>query len=479
MSTGKNHLRTICTGLCAIVLFSLLFLPPDARAAENGLPQQVSADAQVTPIMDTTSLTQQEYLQSLQMASAKLSAIDALQPTCEWFIASVFAAKRDSNYDCTAFAASAPELDNTIAYLASATEYQRLVRQATDVRVLSDEITFDNFKATISGDTCTAEIGVHYRYEITGSFEETCYLNYVYYLELIYADGWKIVAATTSMLGGWDEASALEAFDVETAVQRLIEAETQAQITYVEAALPKVVPQRSGMTRVSYSTTAAVDYARTYFDGRNSLFTSYGDDCQNFASQCVWAGLVPGCGTSGSSIKAIPAISTRYFAANSPNIWCNGEGSTYYSRDDYNYAWANVNGFMNLISRSNYTQQGPQGYYYSGIARAGVGDVIAWDAQGNSSPLPLGELNHAMFVTRATGTVGSRGTSNLFIAAHTTDSESAYTLLRDYIVECDKDEATLTFVTADIVDGYYYLSDLEINTVGEGMVKQEVRNELS
>jgi len=108
-----------------------------------------------------------------------------------------------------------------------------------------------------------------------------------------------------------------------------------------------------------------------------------------------------------------------------------------------------------------------------------VGDVIAWDAQGNSSPLPLGELNHAMFVTRATGTVGSRGTSNLFIAAHTTDSESAYTLLRDYIVECDKDEATLTFVTADIVDGYYYLSDLEINTVGEGMVKQEVRNELS
>ncbi len=479
MSIRKNHLRPLCAALCAIVLLSLFFLQSGVSATGNGLPQQISAEAQVTPIMDTTSMTQQEYLQNLQMASAKLSAVDALQPTCEWFIASVFAAKRDSNYDCTVFAAAAPDLDNTIAYLASATEYQRLVRQATDVRVLSDELTFDNFRATISGDTCTAEIGVHYRYEITGSFEETCYLNYVYYLELVYADGWKVTAATTSMLGGWDEASTLEAFDVDAAVQRLIEAETQAQATFVEAAPPKEIPQGSGMTRVSYSTTAAVDYARRYFDGRNSLFTSYGDDCQNFASQCVWAGLVPGCGASGASITAIPAISTEYFAANSPNIWCNGEGSTYYSRDDYNYAWANVNGFMNLISRSNYTQQGPQGSYYAGIARAGVGDVIAWDAQGNSSPLPSGELNHAMFVTRATGTVGSRGTGNLFIAAHTTDSKSAYTLLSEYIGECNKNEATLTFVTADIVDGYYYLSDLEINAVGEGFVKQEVRNEQS
>lgn len=261
MRTKRTRMRNLCALFCAFVLLTVLLLPSGVSATGNGQPQHISADTQTTMVMDTTAMTQQEYLQKLQKASAKLNAADAVQPTCELFISAVFAAKRDSSYDCTAFGAKSLGLDATIAYLNSAAEYQRLVRQAFDLRVLSDELTFDRFRATITGDTCTAEIGVHYCYEVTGRFEETCYLNCMYYLELVYEDGWKIASATSSMPGEQDEDFAYGAFDADVAAQQLIEAENQACATVVEAAPPKMVPQGSAMTRVHYSTVAAVDYA--------------------------------------------------------------------------------------------------------------------------------------------------------------------------------------------------------------------------
>ena len=59
-------------------------------------------------------------------------------------------------------------------------------------------------------------------------------------------------------------------------------------------------------------------------------------------------------------------------------------------------------------------------------------------------------LSHAMYVTDVTGTVGSRGVSNLWIAAHNSNTSSAYMPLTDYT---SKREAQ--FATSVIGWGYY------------------------
>ena len=70
----------------------------------------------------------------------------------------------------------------------------------------------------------------------------------------------------------------------------------------------------------SYSSTAAVNYAKQYYNKTNSLFGASSSNCQNFASQCVWAGLLSGCGASGTSTTAFPAVSTAWTGTNSTNV---------------------------------------------------------------------------------------------------------------------------------------------------------------
>lgn len=198
----------------------------------------------------------------------------------------------------------------------------------------------------------------------------------------------------------------------------------------------------------SYSPSAAVRYAAKYYNKTNSLFGASAANCQNFASQCVWAGLLSGCGGSGTSTTAFPAVSTAWTGSDSENVWCRNQYTTYYGGSDWlNWAWDNVNGFMKLIWISDHT--GPQGYYWYGLEKACVGDVIIWDTTGTRS-VTDGTFQHAMVVTRATGTYGSRTVSNLCVAANTSPTTSAYMSLAQY-----GNYSSSCFATAHITGGYY------------------------
>ena len=125
---------------------------------------------------------------------------------------------------------------------------------------------------------------------------------------------------------------------------------------------------------------------------------------------------------------------------------------TYYG-DKYwlNWGWDNVNGFLKIIWLSDHTISGPQGYYWLGLAKACVGDVIIWDTAGTRS-VDSGTYDHAMVVTRTTGTVGSRGVSNFCIAANSSSTTSAYMPLAQY---CSYSASC--FAAAHITGGYYYI----------------------
>ena len=204
----------------------------------------------------------------------------------------------------------------------------------------------------------------------------------------------------------------------------------------------------------SYVVYYAVNYAAQYFNTTNSAFGynySGGEpaNCQNFASQCVWKGLMTGCGTDGSSIYTIPAVSTSLAGSSSNNVWCHNQSTSYYSNSYLNWAWDNVNGFLKLIAVSNHTKDGPQGNYYLGLSNAEAGDVIVWDTSGTRN-LNNATFDHAMFVTQVTGSAGSRTPANICIAANSSATVSAYMPLTNYT-----SLGASYFATAHITGGYY------------------------
>lgn len=392
--------------------------------------------------------------------TATVSTDVALQRTCELFISSIYASQREDDYDCTAFATQANRtgtLNNTLAYIESKNAYQREISELCDFEIVSDHISFDNFSATVNGNTCTAEIGVHYTYELTGAFEDTCFVNCVYYLNLQKENGsWRIVSATTSMPDEQSDGFTYGAFDAHAAATAV---KNDRSFTAVEKSVASTQEQTAEpdvltvYKTTAYSSSAAISYAAKYYNKTNSLFGASDANCQNFASQCVWAGLLAGCNNAaGTSTTALPAVSMSYTGSNSKNVWCRNQYTTYYGDKYYlNWAWDNVNGFLKLILISDHSISGPQGYYWYGLANACAGDVISWDTAATRN-VDNGDYEHSMFVTKANGTYGSRGVGDLFIAANTNPTTSAYQPLASYT-----SLSASYFATAHITGGYYKL----------------------
>ena len=162
---------------------------------------------------------------------------------------------------------------------------------------------------------------------------------------------------------------------------------------------------------VAYSRNNAIAYAYTYttsshngLSGNNSSFlnpnfpdySNGGGNCQNFASQCVWAGFNgsdTAAATDVSSIVSFPMIGSGSF------VWKNG-----------NYPWINTVGFFNQFynaQQNNASGQRIRGSYY-------YPEAIISNFSGISSATTLlpgsivycigsaGAYNHAIVITKAT-----------------------------------------------------------------------------
>ncbi len=206
----------------------------------------------------------------------------------------------------------------------------------------------------------------------------------------------------------------------------------------------------SEMHRWQYDTAAAVEYAKNHYDDKCDKIFGYsggkGGNCQNFASQCVWAGL----GGSGTKKTARPAVPRSRVNLPAFNVWCAGHSTEkFYDYYEFNWPWDNVWGFSKLMGKSTTKAEGPFGnaFYKKGIENAAVGNVLTADFGGAPAEKTL---DHAMFVTQVSGTRGSRDKTDVKIAAHTSHTNSAFQTVASYTTA-----QTKCFGRAVIYSGYY------------------------
>ncbi len=155
-----------------------------------------------------------------------------------------------------------------------------------------------------------------------------------------------------------------------------------------------------------YDTEKAVAYAEKYALSYNPLFFSYkglGGDCQNFASQCVWAGLGGKNTATAVDLKLPPMVRSG------PRAWYQNNTTDH---DPYG-RWIAVQPFSDYILSGQVGDLGLVGTVTDGLANAATGDLIAI-SDGK-------RWFHIYFVVAHTGVQGMRTTKDLWVSAHTTD----------------------------------------------------------
>ena len=468
-------MRKFKSMFCMFLVLVLFAAPISLASAESIDTETVvtfDSPLQATSIRETTQLSPQEYSTAALISDSTITTSSAVQVICELFISSMYANRRDSQYDMSVFTVDHSLSNDTLAYINSVNEYQREVNRLCNFNIVSDELYFGNFSASIEGNTCTAQIETMYYYDITGTFDETCNLNRVYYFELIETgNGWKISSVTSSDPQEQVESFEYASFDGKAAALNVYNESLNSNSTVYteEVTIPQAIFPLGNTT---YDHDAAIAYAELYYNETtrpNSMFSvNYNTEgkpvnCQNFVSQCVWAGLLEGCNASGTSTTARPAVSTSLAGSSAANVWCHNQYTNYYGNDfDFNWAWDNVCGFMMLIDTNDYTQEGPQGALVSGLSYAAPGYAIAVNYNGTGT-ISNKLYDHAMFVTDATGTIGSRGMANLFIAANSSPTESAYMPLANY---SSRSPYASYYATIRIYCGSYCVSGAVVPTPG-------------
>ena len=444
--------KMLITFVLLAALTSSLCIP--AFAATNSFSGKDPL-ARIQGGFDTLDYTQEEYLsQNTAIQARNVDSGEQIERLIIGFLASTKAYVRspDQYNNGSRFVSNHAISSKPIEYRLSETEYKLALNDAMGWEITSDNISFDNFIVNISGKDATASIVEDYTYYITDGFDSESFRRREYSFDLEQGEtGWEIVSVKTNDPWEVEESFTYTPITVQAKVAEVL---AEPHVIYLEDDVENddgIVPAAASLNKWTYSTSDAVDYAVSpYKDSSNKDnifgFTT-GNDCQNFASQCVWAGL----GGSGSSTSARPAVSSSVAGSDGPNLWHRNNATTCYESSTYwlNWTWDNVRGFANMMVKSTSGKEGPLGNtQYSGyFGYANVGNVLSVDWDGNPS---RDTLDHAMFVTEVSGTSGSRTTSQVKVAAHTSPTNSAYETVANYT-----GMSSSAFARVVINSGYY------------------------
>lgn len=413
------------------LLLIVCILCTSASAAETFVPVEDSA-LQIAG--ETLSLSPAAYMQKVETVGKNAHYSDSakIEAVCQTFLSMAHASVRSQAYDCTWLIAQESISEPTIQYRLSEFSLQNALYAAESVEITQDKISFHSFEADISNDAAVASIVEEYVYYLDEGFDDDYNYRmreYTFSLSKDSSGDWKITKMVTN--DPWEtESFAYAAIDVEDAVKSMLVPVSDEQLLGEQAATHSEdsVTTAPPYDLRSYSTQKAIEYAAKWYNATNPVFGASGSNCQNFSSQCIWAGLHGG-NTLPSQSTAWPALSTSSVGTNAPNVWCRNQPTTYYSEFYFNWAWDNVGGFTKLIQTSNAHRLGPIGTVSTGLSNVEAGDEIAYDDEGSPA---ANTVDHAMFVTSVTGSKGSRGTANVKIAANTSPTNSAYQSLITY-----------------------------------------------
>jgi hypothetical protein len=148
---------------------------------------------------------------------------------------------------------------------------------------------------------------------------------------------------------------------------------------------------------VTYRRMAAVEYANAYWNGHNSYYVKFDDDCTNFISQCLHAGGIP-----------------MVHVSNPNRGWWYKRGPG--GRPSWSYSWTVANTFYHLLKAGGPTKRCQQ---VASASELRLGDVICYDWDGD------GRYNHSTIVTAFTPD------REPLVNAHTINSRYRHYLYRD------------------------------------------------
>lgn len=445
----SKMLRSMSFMLVSIMTLSLTVNAAEIDTVEGKEP--ILSDSYSVGF-DTLNFTQDDYVSSAYTAGRSLDDKGQLENICASFIASSRAHVRNPDlYKSTAFVSDKCVYNSKIQYRLSEFDYLNALYKELGWEILEDNLSFDNIQVKINGNTAVVKVVESYTYYVTDGFDDESFRRREYTFTLDKNNSlWQITGVVTN--DPWeDDNFTYQPINIKNTIDAL---QKDSIIECDKDAAEEIEPLSSSATMYKwyYSVNDAVDYAAKYVKNYNTVFGfTSGNDCQNFASQCVWAGLG---GENSDGAKALPALSQARVGKSSYNVWCRNQDSSYYSSSEYeyNWAWDNVKGFAKLISVNNPSRgEGPFGtmHYTNAINNAEKGNVLYFT--NSSSSATLSNLSHAMFVTSVDGTSGSRTKSNVKIAAHTNPTTSAYQTVAEY---CGS-YADNRFARANIMCGYY------------------------
>lgn len=393
---------------------------------------------------ETVHASPTTYIRNVEEASSNplLNESSKIELTCKTFLTMARASVRNQAYHCTELISTEGASDSTIQYRLSEYELLHALQQANGAEIYADDIKFSNFSAEIFENTATASVVEEYSYYVDEGFDDDFNYRmreYTFTLEKE-NDNWCIAQVVTN--DPWEtedfDYAAFAALDVRETVQ-ILQSQTDGSRSQIlnEEEPESLADQPMKWIFYTYNPTKAVNYAKQWYSARNGqtanpIFGYNSSNCQNFASQCIWAGLNSEANLPNRATDW-PAVPTSLVGKDAPNVWCCNQSSSHYKDKGQNpvwdWAWDNVGGFTKLIETSSRRRVGPVGTVRTGLSYAKVGDEILHAKNGAPSS---SNLTHAMFVTSVTGTAGSRGISNIKIAANNDSTNSAYQSLSSY-----------------------------------------------
>ena len=286
-------------------------------------------------------------------------------------------------------------------------KFQHDFRDALDLRIENLTTTYTYDEINVTNNTAEVKVRQKLNYNSVGASVGTSETNtFNFYMKKV-DNIWKIKEFSSNDLY-------FQMYYPKT-LQRSnfsFEQLTQEYITPQEETESNSLPNISNVvpTAINYGIdelnvyTYALEYALNY----NSDFPTYsGVDCQNFASQCVWAGF-------GGGVTP-PATISEYPLDNSGSYtWYCKKGS------GVTNSWTSCRNFRNyLIGNTNANEYGLNGTVYnqmtsSALLSAKCGDIVYTNGGG-----------HAMVITNAPfiqfGQTEARTIYTLYVSAHTND----------------------------------------------------------
>ncbi len=404
---------------------------------------------------DTLSKTYEEYISLLNVSTRSLTDNEKIiEKTCEAFLSICRASVRSNDYQPSELIDNLSINSDKNKYRLSEYKYLSNLLIATEREIVYDTISFDKFKCEIDDNNATASVVENYSYFINDDFNELSHQTREYYFKLKKIDGsWLICEVATN------DPREDENFDYNTkfSVSDVL-AEPKGTITTDRDEKSNDSVTFATRYRWEYNTDVAVEYAKLYYNATNSsncnpLFGFSSANCQNFASQCVWAGLIGDLDSalSRTSYKGIPAVYSSSSNPSITNLWCRYQSSSAHMHGtEQKSSWDQCTGFKLMLSQSTSAKDGPYGTMaYGSFRTAEVGDIIYWN--NNGSATSSNPLSHAMVVTKVTGTYGSRTKNDIFIAANTSPTNTAFMKLSDY----EGSYAESRYAIAKIYCSYY------------------------